>query len=89
MTESVFVMLIKNNFVKWELVKGYILFFILIKVEIYKIGLKPQNFSAKEDILIFIILLVACCRFHAKQSRSVLTLILVHIFLWVKDWTGT
>lgn len=56
MTESVFAMLIKNNFVKWELVNGYILFFILIKVEIYKIGLKPQNFSAKEDILIFIIL---------------------------------
>ena len=56
MTESVFAMLIKNNFVKWELVKGYILFFILIKVEIYKIGLKLQNFSAKEDILIFIIL---------------------------------
>ena len=58
-------------------------------MRIYKVNLKLQKSSAKKTLTVIIWMACSRCQFYVKQNRNLLTLIMVHNFLWVKDVNGS
>ena len=99
---SIFAILIENDFKNFEVVSGLNLPYILIKVmhefnsRLFCGNQKSQSWNSKtplqknSNLLTGIASSIAFRRlqFYTKQNK-LLTLVLVHIFLWVKDRNAT
>ena len=103
MAQSVFAMLTKNSFKKMGggVRMAFILYFhqshawIWFKIVLWKskksIQMCRTFLQKNSNVLTVIVSWMACCscQFNTKESRNLVTLILVHIFLWVNDGNGT